>query len=69
MENLTFNIVVFIIAILLIAFIASQKKLQRKRESIVIIIGVTAMVLVSNPLIWIPIWLVLVIYLLVKKTT
>lgn len=67
MENIIFTIIVLLIAIRLITFIASQKELQRKRELKVVTVGIAAMILFSNPLIWILIWTGLVIYLLVKK--
>lgn len=67
MGNIILISFVIIMASYLVIFIANHKTFTRKTETIILIIGVMAILLVEKPVIWVIIFII--VYLLVNLLT
>lgn len=60
------DMMMLLITISLIVFVVRQKKLEKKIDFIVILIGAVAIFIVNNVFVWITIWVMLFLYFGVK---
>lgn len=51
----------------IIIFVLSLKNFKRKQDLVLIVIGVTAIALIDKEIVWISIWVLLLIYFLIKE--
>lgn len=60
------DMMMLLITISLIVFVVRQKKLEKKIDFILILIGAVAIFIVNNVFVWITIWVMLFLYFGVK---
>ena len=68
MIEITFNIIIAIIAGLLVIFVLNQKNNKRKLDTIILIAGATIMLIINKPIIWISIFVLIFVYFFIRKS-
>lgn len=68
MIEITFNIIIAIIAVLLVIFVLNQKNNKRKLDTIILIAGATIMLIINKPIIWISIFVLIFVYFFIRKS-
>jgi chromate transport protein ChrA len=66
--EITFNIIIAIIAVLLVIFVLNQKNNKRKLDTIILIAGATIMLIINKPIIWISIFVLIFVYFFIRKS-
>jgi hypothetical protein len=66
--EITFNIIIAIIAGLLVIFVLNQKNNKRKLDTIILIAGATIMLIINKPIIWISIFVLIFVYFFIRKS-
>ncbi|KAA6449598.1 hypothetical protein DX928_17510 [Bacillus swezeyi] len=68
MEISILNFLVIVISAFLIIFIARSKGINNKIDLILVLIGAALIFLIDNQYVWVSVWILLIVYFLVKYT-